>query len=100
MRKSGISLRVRVIRDGEFNDIVRLAGSSPATSSKNPAEYPHLGQSIIGYNGAPRGFENCCDIGTCPRIERNMHQGEGYGICRAVHAEENALSEVSFSIDA
>lgn len=38
MRKSGISLRVRVIRDGEFNDIVRLAGSSPATSSKNPAE--------------------------------------------------------------
>ncbi len=34
MRKSGISLRVRVIRDEEFNDIVRLAGSSPATSIK------------------------------------------------------------------
>ncbi len=33
-----------------------------------------------GYNGAPRGFENCCDIGKCPRIDRNMHQGEGYGI--------------------
>ena len=27
-----------------------------------------------GYNGAPRGFENCCDIGNCPRIDRNMHQ--------------------------
>lgn len=48
-----------------------------------------------GYNGAPRGFENCCDIGTCPRIERDMHQGEGYGICRAVHAEENALLNCS-----
>jgi len=48
-----------------------------------------------GYNGAPRGFENCCDIGTCPRIERNMHQGEGYGMCRAVHAEENALLNCS-----
>ena len=48
-----------------------------------------------GYNGAPRGFENCCDIGTCPRMERNMHQGEGYGICRAVHAEENALLNCS-----
>ena len=48
-----------------------------------------------GYNGAPRGFDNCCDLGTCPRIERNMHQGEGYGICRAIHAEENALLNCS-----
>lgn len=48
-----------------------------------------------GYNGAPRGFENCCDIGSCPRMDRNMHQGEGYGICRAIHAEENALLNCS-----
>ena len=48
-----------------------------------------------GYNGAPRGFENCCDLGECPRIERNMHQGEGYGICRAIHAEMNALLNCS-----
>ena len=48
-----------------------------------------------GYNGAPRGFENCCDLGTCPRIGKNMHQGEGYGICRAIHAEENALLNCS-----
>ena len=48
-----------------------------------------------GYNGAPRGFENCSDLGECPRIERNMHQGEGYGICRAIHAEANALLNCS-----
>ena len=48
-----------------------------------------------GYNGAPRGFENCCDLGQCSRIERNMHQGEGYGICRAIHAETNALLNCS-----
>lgn len=48
-----------------------------------------------GYNGAPRGFDNCCDLGNCPRIEQNMHQGEGYGICRAVHAEANALLNCS-----
>lgn len=48
-----------------------------------------------GYNGSPRGFENCCDIGECPRIKRNMHQGEGYSICRAVHAEANALLNCS-----
>ena len=48
-----------------------------------------------GYNGAPRGVENCSDIGKCPRIERNMHQGDGYGICRAGHAEAYALLNCS-----
>jgi len=48
-----------------------------------------------GYNGAPRGFEHCSDQGVCPRIEQDMHQGEGYGICRSIHAEENALLNCS-----
>lgn len=48
-----------------------------------------------GYNGSPRGFENCCDIGRCLRIELDMHQGDGYGICRAIHAEQNALLNCS-----
>lgn len=48
-----------------------------------------------GYNGSPRGYENCCDIGECPRIKRKLHQGEGYGMCRAVHAEANALLNCS-----
>ena len=48
-----------------------------------------------GYNGSPRGFDNCCDIGTCPRMEKNLHQGQGYGMCRAVHAEANALLNCS-----
>lgn len=48
-----------------------------------------------GYNGSPREFENCCDIGECPRIKRNMHQGEGYAMCRAIHAEANALLNCS-----
>lgn len=48
-----------------------------------------------GYNGSPRGFENCCEMGECPRMKRNMHQGEGYGMCRAIHAEANALLNCS-----
>lgn len=48
-----------------------------------------------GYNGSPRGMENCCDIGICPRIEKDLHQGEGYAMCRAVHAEANALLNCS-----
>lgn len=48
-----------------------------------------------GYNGSPRGFVNCCDLGECPRIKKGMHQGEGYGMCRAIHAEMNALLNCS-----
>lgn len=48
-----------------------------------------------GYNGAPRDFDSCYEIGKCPRMERDMHQGDGYGICRALHAEQNALLNCS-----
>ncbi|MBE6935828.1 MAG: helix-turn-helix domain-containing protein [Ruminococcaceae bacterium] len=48
-----------------------------------------------GYNGAPRGMEHCSDLGVCPRMDRNLHMGEGYGICRAIHAEANALLNCS-----
>lgn len=48
-----------------------------------------------GYNGSPRGMENCCDRKECPRIRLGLHQGQGYGICRAVHAEQNALLNCS-----
>ncbi|MGB4091950.1 MAG: dCMP deaminase family protein [Ruminococcus flavefaciens] len=48
-----------------------------------------------GYNGSPRGTENCCDRGECPRMALGLHQGEGYAMCRAVHAEANALLNCS-----
>lgn len=48
-----------------------------------------------GYNGAPRDCESCFDLQKCPRMALDMHQGEGYGICRAIHAEANALLNCS-----
>ena len=42
-----------------------------------------------GYNGAPRGEPNCCDIGVCAR--KDYTHGEGYLVCPAVHAEQNAI---------
>lgn len=44
-----------------------------------------------GYNGAPRGEDNCCDRGVCERQKRNIPQGERYELCRSVHAEQNAI---------
>lgn len=44
-----------------------------------------------GYNGAARGEPNCCDEGVCWREANNIPHGERYELCKAVHAEENAL---------
>lgn len=44
-----------------------------------------------GYNGSPRGMENCVDIETCIRKEQNIPSGERYELCEAVHAEQNAI---------
>ena len=45
-----------------------------------------------GYNGAPSGEPNCCDIGRCWREEHNIQHGQQYESCRSVHAEQNAIN--------
>lgn len=48
-----------------------------------------------GYNGAPRGRTNCCDLGYCTREHLNIPSGERYELCRSVHAEQNAIISCS-----
>ena len=48
-----------------------------------------------GYVGAPRGRENCCDLGKCVRTELQIPRGERYEVCRSVHAEANAIISAS-----
>lgn len=44
-----------------------------------------------GYNGAPRGRQNCVDMGYCTREAMKIPRGERYELCRSVHAEANAI---------
>ena len=44
-----------------------------------------------GYNGAPRGQDNCIDLNNCYRIMNNIPKGTRYEECRAVHAEANSV---------
>ena len=48
-----------------------------------------------GYTGAPRGRQNCCDIGQCVRTKNNIPRGERYELCRSVHSEMNAIINAS-----
>ena len=48
-----------------------------------------------GYNGAPRGRQNCSDLNFCMRDKLNIPRGERYELCRSVHAEANAIIAAS-----
>ena len=48
-----------------------------------------------GYVGAPRGRNNCTDLNTCVRKERQIARGERFELCRSIHAEANAIISAS-----
>lgn len=58
----------------------------------------HVGAVIVkdkrvlttGYNGAPAGLKDCLELG-CLRDAQNIPSGERHEICRAIHAEQNAI---------
>ncbi len=58
----------------------------------------HVGAVIVrdkrilttGYNGAAAGLKDCLELG-CLREKNNIPSGERHEICRAIHAEQNAI---------
>ena len=47
-----------------------------------------------GYNGAPSGLKHCIEVG-CMRQKLKIPSGERHELCRALHAEQNALIQAS-----
>jgi dCMP deaminase len=47
-----------------------------------------------GYNGAPTGLRHCAEVG-CMREKLKIPSGQRHELCRALHAEQNALIQAS-----
>lgn len=47
-----------------------------------------------GYNGAPKGIVHCLDVG-CLRDELGVPSGQRHELCRALHAEQNAIAQAA-----
>ena len=47
-----------------------------------------------GYNGAPTGLRHCAETG-CIRQKLDVPSGERHELCRALHAEQNALIQAA-----
>lgn len=86
----------RVSKDQYYLDIAF------AVSKRSNCLKRHYGAVIVkddvivatGYNGSPRGKENCCDVGICHRLALPSNSGD-YALCRSVHAEQNAIISAS-----
>jgi dCMP deaminase len=47
-----------------------------------------------GYNGAPAGLKHCAQIG-CLRDRMKVPSGHRQELCRAIHAEQNAIIQAA-----
>ncbi len=62
----------------------------------------HVGALIVndnhivssGYNGSPSGIKDCIELG-CLRDQMGIKSGMQHEICRAVHAEQNAIIQAA-----
>lgn len=82
----------RVERDEYFLRIADVVASrSTCVRHFVGAVLVRKGQILAtGYNGSAKGAAHCSDIG-CIREERNIASGEQHEVCRAIHAEANAI---------
>ena len=77
-------------------------GIALAVSQRSTCLKRHYGCVIVkndeiiatGYNGSPRGENNCCDLGFCKRLDKPHNSGD-YSDCHSVHAEQNAMLSAS-----
>ncbi|MCI8387816.1 MAG: dCMP deaminase family protein [Clostridiales bacterium] len=87
----------RVSKHNYYLDIAQTVGERSTCLRKKYGVIIVKNDTIVstGYNGAPRGRQNCTDLGECMRDKLQIPRGERYEMCRSVHAEANAIIAAS-----
>ncbi len=73
------------------------------TAQRSTCLRRHVGAIIVkekhiiatGYNGAPKGLPHCEELGGCLREKLEIPSGERHELCRALHAEQNAIIQAA-----
>jgi len=94
--KTGAQVRERPSWDQYFMSIARLASTRSTCLRRQVGAVIVKDKKILatGYNGAPMGLKHCLDIG-CLREELGIPSGERHELCRATHAEQNAIVQAA-----
>ena len=97
MKKENSNVGKRPSWDEYFMKLAWLA------AERSTCERHHVGAVIArdkrilttGYNGAAAGVKDCLELG-CLRNEMQIPSGTRHEICRAIHAEQNAIIQGGF----
>ena len=83
----------RVDKENYYLDIAETVTERGTCLRRNFGAIVVRNDEIIstGYTGAPRGRENCSDLGYCMREKLGIPRGERYELGRSVHAEANCV---------
>jgi len=86
---------MRIGWDEYFMSMAELASKRSSCLRRNVGAVIVKDNQILatGYNGAPKGIPNCCDLNECLRQKMHIPSGERHELCRAVHAENNAITQ-------
>ena len=96
LTKAGLKYRERPSWDQYFMNIARLASTRSTCLRRQVGAVIVKDKKILatGYNGAPSGLKHCLDLG-CLREKLGIPSGERHELCRATHAEQNAIVQAA-----
>lgn len=94
-QKEGIQKRELYLRPTWDKYFIKMAA---LVAERSTCLRHHIGAIIVknkrvlttGYNGSAKGMPNCNEVG-CLKDEKQLASGVGHEICRAIHAEQNAI---------
>lgn len=83
--------------DTYFMDMTKLVATRSTCLRRKVGAIIVKDKHIIatGYNGAPKGVPHCDEKVGCLRDKLNVPSGERHELCRALHAEQNAIIQAA-----
>ncbi|MEA4923322.1 MAG: dCMP deaminase family protein [Eubacteriaceae bacterium] len=83
--------------DEYFMEMAELAASRSTCLRRQVGAVIVQDKHVIatGYNGAPKGVPHCGEKGGCMREQQGIPSGERHELCRALHAEQNAIIQAA-----
>ena len=95
-KRKAHAMKVRPSWDEYFMRIAELAATRSTCLRRQVGAVIVKDKKILatGYNGAPSGLKHCLDIG-CLRDKLGIPSGERHELCRATHAEQNAIVQAA-----
>jgi dCMP deaminase len=83
--------------DDYFMEIAHVVAKRSTCLRRQVGALLVSGRRILatGYNGPPQGLKHCGELGGCYREKMGIPSGQRQELCRAVHAEQNAVIQAA-----